>query len=314
MLLNHLNALRALEASIRHGSFSGAAQELHVTPAAIGQQVKKLEKFLGARLLERKPNGFSATPVAAQVALKLRRAFDQIEDAGRLISQQSQVSHLAVSVVPSIAENWLAPRLPDFLQQQPGIDLRIDSTSTILRPEETHFDFALRYGPEVPEGSEVVDLFPEYLLPVCTPELAERLDPANFEDPFGDVPLLHTERSTSDPGWVHWPEWCEAMGYQRPDLAGGVKYTFTTLAIRAMYAGQGVHLAQLSLTLPALATGRLIAPFGSAKSVRTGLLYRLVQLNSRRVHSLHESFRTWVAEEAAATRDSILNFLGLEGM
>lgn len=309
MILNHLNALRALEASIRLGSSSAAARELNVTPAAVGQQVKKLENFLGVRLLNRNPNGFSPTPIASQVASKLHLGFGQIEEAGQLMAQRYTANQQAISVVPTIAENWLAPRLPDFLQQQPGIDLRIDSTSTILNPEESHFDFALRYGSEAPEGSDVADLFPDYLLPVCTPELAQRMDIGNGENPFGDVPLLHTERSTSDPDWMHWPEWCEAMGYGCPEPAGGVKHTFTTLAIRAMFAGQGVHLAQLSITLPAIAAGRLVAPFGAVRSVRTGLPYRLVQLNARGAPSLHERFRAWVTTESAETTISISDLL-----
>ena len=309
MILKHLNALRALESSIRLGSFRAAAEELNVTPAAVGQQVKKLEAFLGTKLLERSPSGFRPTAVAEQVAQQLNLGFGHITEAANLLARRPNAHQLAISVVPTIAENWLAPRLPRFWQEQSGIDLRIDSTSTILSPDESGFDFAIRYGPEAPEGAETIDLFSEYLLPVCTPELASRIDANNHDNPFGDVPLLHTAPSTSDLNWWLWQQWCDAMEYRCPDPASGLKYTFTTLAIRAMFASHGIHLAQLSLVLPALAAGRLSAPFGPEMSKRTGLPYRLVRFNAANTCQLHECFQEWIVSESVETEAEIRCFL-----
>ena len=310
MKLSHLNALRALEASVRLGSFRAAAIELNVTAAAVGQQVKKLEAAVGVTLLERTPNGFVPTGLAHQVAEQLTTGFRSLADALDFMTQDNEPDLLSVSVVPSIAEYWLAPRLPEFWQANPGIDLRLDSTSTILDPAETHFNFALRYGPEAPGQGNSVDLFTDYLLPVCTPDLAARIDPDRRLTPFGDVTLLHTTASTSDPRWLDWPGWCKALGYQVADFGAGAKFTYTTMAIRAMFAGHGVHLCQLSVALPALLQGRLSAPFGHSHCVRVGYPYRLVSFTPTRQKTIHKTFREWIFGHAAQTEHEIQRFVG----
>lgn len=309
MKLTHLNALRALEASIRLGSFRSAAREMNVTAAAVGQQVKKLEEAVGLELLERTRNGFVPTVLARQVAGQLETGFHHIAEALDLMAQGSDPARLSISIVPTIAEYWFAPRVPVFSQASPGIDLRLDSTSTILNPAQSHFDFALRYGPEAPGPGKSIDLFPEYLVPVCTPDLAERIDPENDSEPFGDVPLLHTAPSTSDPNWSDWPKWSTTMGYNGVDVGSGAKFTYTTLALRAMFAGHGVHLAQLSIVLPALREGRLVAPFDAGHCVRTGYPYRLVCFDSKRLSPIHKSFVDWIVAEAELTSAELDEYL-----
>ena len=278
---------------------------MNVTAAAVGQQVKKLEAVVGISLLARTPNGFIPSALASRVAHQLTMGFGNIADAFDLMVASNEPNRLSISVVPSIAEYWLAPRLPDFWQANPGIDLRIDSTSTILNPAEAHFTFALRYGPEAPEQGTSIDLFKEYLLPVCTPEIAARIDPENHVNPFGDVTLLHTDPSTSDAMWLDWPGWCKVRGYHGADFSAGVKFTFTTLAIRAMLAGHGVHLCQLSVALPAILTGRLSAPFGNSQLIPVGYPYRLVSFGGARELEIHKRFKQWIAAEAAqADRDN----------
>ena len=310
MKLSHLNALRALEASVRLGSFRAAARELNVSPAAVGQRIKGFEEAAGVRMLERTHNGFVPSLLARQVAAELGIGFRHIASALEMAAPSSGKASLSISVVPSIAENWLVPRLPDFLQANPAMDLRLDSTSTILNPAEADFDFALRYGPEAPSEGESIDLFPEYLLPVCTPDLAARIRPDDAQDPFRGVVLLHTDPSTSDPDWLDWPRWCEAMGYGGADAGSGAKITYTTLALRAMFAGHGVHLAQLSIALPRLLDGRLAAPFDRRMCVKTGFRYRLVAFDPQRQTTIQKGFSDWVQREAAGTSKQLAAFVG----
>ena len=169
----HLNALRALEAAVRLGSFKAAGEELFVTPAAVGQQVKKLEDMVGYELLVRHSNGFTPSQTALRVAERLTAGFDQLSEALDLMHRRSDMNRLAISVVPTIAEHWLAPRMPDFWRRHPGIDLRIDSTHTIHYQAEPDFDFAFRYGPESPDGQDQIDLYREHLIPACVPALAD---------------------------------------------------------------------------------------------------------------------------------------------
>lgn len=310
MKLSHLNALRALEASVRLGSFRAASTELNVSPAAVGQRIKGFENAAGLKLLERTHNGFVPTLLARQISAELEIGFRHVARALEMATRNNDPSSLSISAVPSIAEYWLVPRLPEFWQANPAMDLRLDSTSTILNPAEGHFDFSLRYGPEAPSEGTSIQLFPEFLLPICTPELAARITPDDADDPFRDVVLLHTDPSTSDPDWPDWQSWCEAMGYRKADTSSGAKITFTTLALRAMFAGHGVHLAQLSIALPALREGRVVAPFGAGMVVRTGFFYRLVAFEPRRQTTVQKSFSDWVQKEGERTEKQLLEFVG----
>ncbi len=302
MKLSHLNALRALEVSVRHGSFRAAAEELNVSPAAIGKHVKTLEEVTGSELLKRTPNGFVVTALARQAASELTRGFDRISVALEIIAQNSDPSRLSISIVPTIAEYWLAPRLPAFWQANPGIKISLDSTSTLLDPDLNQIDFSLRYAPDAAIAGKSIDLFPEYLVPICTPELAKRMTPGNETNPFGDVPLLHTEPSTVDTGWLNWKRYCESNGFTDVDVEPVANFKFTTLAIRAMFAGHGVHLAQLSVVLEALHIGRLVAPLSSDHWVQTGYPYKLVSFDSERHFPIHDRFESWLATEAEHTR------------
>ena len=106
--LSHLNALRALEAAVRHGSFTGAAMELGATLAAVGQQVRKLEKALGQELLVRHANGFEATPIAISATEKLQSGFEELREALAMMTGSKASNRVFVTVTPSIGERWLA--------------------------------------------------------------------------------------------------------------------------------------------------------------------------------------------------------------
>jgi LysR family transcriptional regulator, glycine cleavage system transcriptional activator len=309
MRLSHLNALRALEAAVRLGSFRAAGDELGVTAAAIGQQVRKLEQALGRTLLRRQANGFEATELASAVAHRLAAGFENLGDALQMMRGGSAAGRLAVSVAPTIAERRLAPRLAGFLARHPEIDLRIDSTHQLLQRDDRNFDFALRYAPPSPNAHAELELFGEWLLPVCLPELAERVQPQDRCSAFRDAPLLHVDKETGDPAWADWDEWGRRFGFAIPSHKHRLRFTRTTLALRSVFDGHGLHLAQLSITLPDLRAGRLVAPFGPGMCVRTGYPYRLVIFRNDAMPPLHAAFTAWIKHEADRTLDAMRSWL-----
>ena len=307
--LSHLNALRALEAAVRQGSFRAAAAELGVTPAAVGQQVRNLEEALGHSLLQRGPNGFQPTAAALAGVEKLTSGFESLREAVGIMAQSPAGNRVFVTVTPTIGERWLAPRLSRFLARHSEVDLRIDSTPYVhYRPGE-EFDFAIRYDRPGVSGHSETALFNEILIPLCTPEVAKKLGPPENADCLSDVPLLHVDRSTDDPAWLHWDEWGETFGYRIPKKQQRLQITFTTLALRALYDGHGLHLSQLSITLPDLLSGRLVAPFGAAACVRPGYPYSLVQMNYGQESQLQRAFRDWVVEEGKETKAAMERFV-----
>src|SRR5690349_11097159 len=102
-----LNALRAFEATARHGSFSAAADELSVTHGAVSRQVRMLEETFGVSLLQRTPQGAQPTPEGERLAAGLRRGFDEIQSS----VDQLKPGPLTLACSTSIMMYWVLPRL-----------------------------------------------------------------------------------------------------------------------------------------------------------------------------------------------------------
>src|ERR1700761_2100613 len=116
-----LNALRAFEAAARHLSFLKAAEELHVTPGAVSQQVKLLEDRLSLGLFRRQPRGVLLTDAGQRYGKRIGELLDQIALATRDLSRQGDGSVLTVTAMPSFAARWLIPRLGAFGRLHPEI-------------------------------------------------------------------------------------------------------------------------------------------------------------------------------------------------
>lgn len=310
--LPHLNALRAFEASVRLGSFKSAAAELGVTPAAVGQQVRKLETALGQPLLLRHANGFEPSQTATSAAAKLASGFSDLREALTMMARRQTRNRVFVTVTPSIGERWLAPRLSNFLARHSTVDMRIDSTPYVHYQSSSDFDFAIRYDRPGKSGYDEVALFGETLIPVCTPEIAAQLGSVERDDCLLQAPLIHVDRSTDDPEWLHWDEWGRRFGYEIPKKPRRVHFTFTSMALRALYDGHGLHLAQLSITLPDLLSGRLVAPFGASKSARPGYPYSLVSMSTDQGTQLLRAFRDWIIGEGRKTQAAMAAYLAAE--
>lgn len=145
----HLNALRAFEASARHQSFSAAADELHVTPAAVGQLVRTLEDWLGTPLFHRGSSGKARlvpTEAAERALPDIRAGFDRLAVGMERLQEGSTSGVLTVAVSPAFAAKWLLPRIESFQLAWPDTDVRLD---TNLKPVDflaQRIDIGVRYG------------------------------------------------------------------------------------------------------------------------------------------------------------------------
>ena len=297
--IHNLKAFEALEASVRCGSFKAAASEMGVSPAAVGQLVRRLEEDLGQALLARTANGFEVPETTRKACAVLGNGLEEIRRAKSLLESRSGEQRLYVSVTPSIGERWLTPRIVRFLADHPSIDLRLDSTPYAHYSWSEEFDFAVRYDRPGRSGRRENLLFHELLVPVCSPRIAARIGPLDDADCLSDVPMLHVDRSTDDPDWFHWEEWGKRFGYTIPVSANRLDFAYTTMVLRAVEDGHGLHLAQLSLVLPLLITGQLVTPFPKRTWVKPGYPYRLVRLTPGPENKLHRGFSKWVLEEAS---------------
>jgi len=277
-----LNGLRAFEAAARHASFTKAAIELNVTPAALGHQVKGLEERLGTALFHRLPRGLALTDEGQALLPVLKESFDRMAAALARFDDGRDRELLSVGAVGSFAIGWLLPRLAGFEAAHPEVDLRLSTNNNRVDIAEEGLDFAIRFGDGAWHGTEAVPLFRAPLTVLCSVETATRLQaPADL---LGET-LLRSYRNDE------WPAWFAAAGIEAPPLTGPV-FDSAALMVQAALAGHGVALAPAVLF-----GGRAIRPF--ATEVDLGG-YWLTRLKSKRPGPAMAAFEAWMLAEAAA--------------
>ena len=290
-----LTALRAFEAAGRHLSFTKAADELHVTQAAISHQVKSLEKYLGLKLFRRLNRTLLLTDAGQLYLPPLTDAFEGITRATHRLRQHLGRARLTVSVLPSFAAGWLVPRLGRFRQRCPDVDLRIDPTNSLTDFRRDDVELGILYGRGNYPGLRTDRLMREEFFPVCSPRLLE--GPAPLRDPADLIhhTLLHDDMT------VDWRTWLLAAGVEGVDAERGITVTDSSMLLRAAIAGQGVALARSVLAADEIASGRLVRPFDV--DVPTEYAYYLAYPEKSADQSNVVAFREWILEEARAGGD-----------
>ena len=192
-----LSAIRMFEAAARHGSFTRAAEELGVTQAAVSWQVKALEKRLGQPLFVRQTREVVLTASGERLARAAGEAVSLLRTALSALTEAAE-GVLSITALPSFATLWLAPRLGDFQLAHPRIAVRLEVTGRVVDLQREGLDVAIRGGRGGWAGLETRQLAPADLVPLCTPEFAER---------FGGLrraeDLLHVPRIGDEIGRAH---------------------------------------------------------------------------------------------------------------
>lgn len=290
-----LNSLRAFEVVSRHESFRAAAKELHVTAAAVSQQVKALEDHLGRKLLRRRSGGYSLTPEALAGLKYLRDGFEQLSSAVATMSLGGQRA-LTVSAVPSLAAEWLVPRLHRFREQYPELDILLHASEELVDLEHSRVDLGIRYGSGNYPGLTSERLFVDEIFPVYSPRMLKGR--ASLKKP-GDLrgqSLIHTDWTPERGQWPGWTEWVRAAGVTGIDVTKGLRFSDGALVIQAAVSGQGVALGSKALVQEHLAAGRLVRPF--KLSLVTDFAYYVVCEKARADEPDLLAFRRWLIAEA----------------
>jgi LysR family glycine cleavage system transcriptional activator len=293
--LTHLNGLRAFEAVARNMSFAKAADELAVTPAAVSQQVKTLEHYLGVMLFKRTKLALFLSETGQAILPAAREGFDLLGAALARARTLRARRQLVVSVTPSFAAKWLMPRLEGFLVQHPEIDIRLDTATRLVDFSREDVDLAVRYGGGVWPDLEVTPMMSESVYPVCNPKLLAGKRALRSVDDLRAVTLIHDASMPEASVFPHWSGWLEAAGATRVDTGRGLRVNASMLAIQAAIDGQGVALGRSVLVEEDLATGRLVKPFELALTLR--FAYYIVHAKVLPRGSKVPLFRRWLLAE-----------------
>lgn len=287
-----LTALHAFEAAARRLSFKAAAEELHVTPGAISQQIKVLEDRLGTALFLRQTRRVELTEAGRVLLVPTQQAFRALADAVTRIRGTDHGKLLTVSLLPSFAALWFVPRLGHFRARHPDIDVRISATPKLADIDRDEVDVVIRYGLGDYPGLHVEHLLADDLFPVCSPRLLEGPVPLKKPADLAHHTLIHDELRQE------WELWMRAAGIEGLDTSRGPSFSLWDLAFQAAIAGQGVALGRSTLVGEYLKSGKLVKPFDVTSHSRFG--YYLVCLPERANEPKIAALRAWLKDEIAS--------------
>ena len=292
-----LNSLRAFESAARWLSFSKAADELFVTPAAISPQIKQLETYLGVPLFHRMTRAVRLTEEARTVLPLISEGFDKLADAVEHLTQDQEAGVLTVSSAPTFAQKWLLPRLPDFADKHPQIDLRLDASLLSRDFERDGIDIGIRLGLGDYPGLHAERVFGEQVSVVCSPKLLIGETPLKTPADLKHVRLLHVDWGQFSVPLPDWQMWLKAAGLEDMSVKHGPTFTVENMAVEAAAAGNGVALVSNYAVTEELAAGRLVRPFDLA--LRAGFSYWLVCPHAHMRRAKVKAFSTWLMDQAA---------------
>jgi LysR family glycine cleavage system transcriptional activator len=289
--------LRVFEAAARHLSFSRAADELGVTPAAVSSQIRMLEDQMGVQLFWRTSRTVRLTGPGQILLTGVSEAFATLGRTFERIGGDASTT-LGVNMSASFAAKWLVPRLDGFRQLHPGIDLRIEVSDEVIDFASSDAQVAVRFGDGHYPGLRADRLFEEFVFPVCSPALLNGPRPLRTPNDLKRHTLIHLEWQARGATWPDWRMWLLAAGAKEVDPAHGIRLSLFSLVSQAAIAGQGVALGNTSLVGDDLAAGRLVKPFELSLKA-PAFAYYVVSPLTVADRPLVAAFRTWVLTESA---------------
>ncbi len=296
--------LRAFEAVARRLNFRAAAEELHLTQPAVSRQIRSLEDEVGAPLFSRGTRHVEMTGAGVSLLRSVEPLLAQLDGTVRHIRNGQRRQPVSVTTFASFASLWLLPRLQAFQAAQPESDIRITASDHFVASDEPEIDLALRFCTEADAPAGAVRLFDELLAPVASPALLARL-PLRTPADLAQHTLLEEDDHKPSAEYVSWQRWLRDHAPAKLQPRSWISMNFTYQRVQAALAGQGVALARMNLTYPAIARGELVEPFGPAYRLHPPFAYWLVRWPGRQERPVLAMFEDWLLTEAAATRAAL---------
>jgi LysR family glycine cleavage system transcriptional activator len=298
-----LSALRAFEAVTRTGSFRAAADDLNLTSSAVSHAIRGLEVALGTTLFLREGRSIRLTEEGEMLALHTERGFGELQLGFSNVSSRGRPQLLRLHCAPSLAAQWLLPRLRRLLSEVRGLEVRISAGTDYTRFAADDFDADIVYGAPPPEfysgapglqGMDTVPLGTEVVTPLCSPELAPAI--RSPRDLYAQILI------ESDNKKVRWTDWFAANDLTAPE-SRGPRFDRSFLSISAAMDGLGVALESTRLAERELASGCLVRPLEEACKdvVYTG--HWLVFPRAKRYSRSLMLFSRWMAKELGLETD-----------
>lgn len=247
-----LNALRTFEAVASRLSFAKGAEALHVTPAAVSSQIRALEQRLMQPLFRRHGRQISLTEAGQRLLPGVQRGLAELRQAVEEVSQDRQEGVVNVSMMPSFLQKWLMPRLAEFYNANPLLDLRVSVDNAPVDFDQTDLHAAVRLGGGRWAGLESVKLMDEWILPVCSRRFLKKIGPINTVEELQQHDLLFAPNDV-------WEPWFRAFGESSRDSRWKLLNDSISI-LMAAEQGEGIALTRWSLVSRDIEARRLVRP------------------------------------------------------
>jgi len=286
-----LQFLLAFEVAGRLLSFKRAAEELHVTPSAISQQIKLLEDSLGIVLFERLIRGLRLTDAGQAYWKDVNDALTQLRSSSAHLADQYGRSVLRVNIIPFIANEVVIPALHTFQEQNPDIELRIETSPNTLNVGEEDIDMAVCVGKGKWSGFVSEKLRDIIVTPVCSPRVASRANWRSLSDLSGETFI----KVSTNPD--HWQVLAQSNGLEALSPGNELVFDSYYAAMSAAERGLGIALGFFPLTTSWVSSGRLVAPFPDRAKVAES--HYVLCRNSGASRFECRAFSQWMLEQFA---------------
>ena len=311
-MANHnvsLNGLRVFEAAARHLNFTSAALELNVSQAAVSQQIRNLEDQLGSKLFERGARALSLTIAGRDLSVATSSALHTINNSLNSITGENDSSVLTISTLPSFASRWLVPRLDEFQNAHPDIDLHVHTSGSKVDLLGNKIDAAIRLAAADETGLVTELLFPDALCLISTPDVANEIGSdinglyrfglaTDSTQVFGNEPVDFTGSATNIS--------LRKLGLDFSKL-NMRRFTSSENVIQSALDGKATAMTRLSLCADDLDAGRLSILFNHCEPLRQGtsLVYPKFRKNDIKLRLL----RSWLRTEAGTFSQKLSKYL-----
>lgn len=302
MTVAYLRSLQALELAVRMGALKSAADQLAITPAAVGQRIKALEDYLGIDLIVRGRSGIRPTRELEKALPHLDAAFRELASVSEILDFQ-RVQEIHIVADSDFVELWLEPRLANFKAENPNILFCINGVGDVpLRLGAA--DCEIWFGPTRGRKAEHA-ILRDYLLPVGSPVNTSRISALPNELRLEGFPLLHLDCYSDDPDALSWPRWIDRFGHRKTAAERGIRYRRIVHALDAVYSDAGLIICGLGLVTGKLRDGKLMLPFPVSEGGWTTEAYRVSFSDLSLRRNQMAQFRDWLLAECAEAQTAV---------
>lgn len=251
MILPPLNTLHAFHVAARLSNLSRAGEELHVTHAAISNQIKRLETWLGRKLFQRSGRGIVLTPAGVELQRTVDSALADISAASQRLRRGHEKKSVSVACLPSIATRWLVPALSDFMRKYSDIPIQVSYAHALEEFDPERYDILITHLRIATVGFSSTKLFSRVNKPVASPGYLAR-KPHLLENGLEGARLLHDQTTNA------WDGWFERAGLRPKNLSHGPVYEDFNLLATALIAGHGIALCPIEVFRREIVQGDLV--------------------------------------------------------